>query len=48
VVPSSREALLKDFEGCGDTASRILEVSALAFFFTFLSSYLPLIILPAY
>ena len=29
VVPSSREALMKDFRGCGDTASKILEVSSL-------------------
>jgi salicylate hydroxylase len=47
VVPSSREALLKDFEGCGDTASKILEVPVLDFFFTSLSSYLSLI-LPAH
>ncbi len=26
VVPSSREALMRDFAGCGDTASKILEV----------------------
>lgn len=29
VVPSSREALLKDFAGCGDTACKILEVPTL-------------------
>jgi hypothetical protein len=37
VVPSSREALLKDFVGCGETASKILEVSTLVFVFTSLS-----------
>lgn len=34
VVPSSREALLKDFAGCGDTASKILEVLTLVFLCT--------------
>lgn len=28
VVPSTREALLKDFEGCGEKATKILEVTA--------------------
>jgi salicylate hydroxylase len=28
VIPSTREALLKDFEGCGDTASGIISVPA--------------------
>jgi salicylate hydroxylase len=37
VVPSSREALLKDFAGCGETASKILEVSTLVFIFASLS-----------
>jgi salicylate hydroxylase len=34
VVPSSREALLNDFAGCGETASKILEVSTLDFIFS--------------
>ena len=34
VIPSSREALLKDFEGCGDKATKILEVLAFLFPFT--------------
>ena len=29
VIPSSKEALLEDFAGCGETASKILEVSSL-------------------
>ena len=34
VIPSSREELLKDFAGCGDKATKILEVPILLFNFT--------------